>query len=589
MTSIIIISHQSTENLFAVVHSALRQQGLAELIIVDNGNTPDIFARLQQLALGEPCLKVIGGHGNVGLAKGCNIGARQASSEYLVFLKPDYLLPPDAIKNLAAALAADKRAMVAGGIIQLPDSSEQPASRHMYAFTPTYELLRPFKKSRFPIPVATQEIAALSSACFCVRASDYKKLGGLDELFIDQVQGIDFCTRVQTIGGKVLCVPEVKITCLPRSKPPLTRAESFRRAKGMIRYYDKHFGDRALPGSLQALGGFIMLRFALSLLLPRRGEEAHSTHAKRLMVLVDGLTELVPGESMKGKIVLVTGATSPIGLCVVRRLIASGAAVLALSRDGGIPFRHEQLRWITGDLSDFTFHLDGYCADMVVHCAPLWHLPPVLDLLVESEVKRIIAFSSTSVFAKLLSNNRYEKDLVEKLQSSEQLLAEKCTAKNIPYTILRPTLSYGAGLGEGITALCHLIERFGKVYVYPPAFGRRQPVHVDDLAVAVLQAADNPASYNKSYNLSGAEAITFRDMVNRLFDLLGKKTRIKENTMLPFLLDLVGFFTRKKHINGEIARRMNDDLVFFHDDAKRDFSFHPRAFLSGGIKDIEGF
>jgi hypothetical protein len=54
-------------------------------------------------------------------------------------------------------------------------------------------------------------------------------------------------------------------------------------------------------------------------------------------------------------------------------------------------------------------------------------------------------------------------------------------------------------------------------------------------------------------------------------------------------LDLLGKIRRNKYINGEIARRMNDDLVFFHDDAKNDFGFAPRKFLSGGVKDIDGF
>jgi len=52
---------------------------------------------------------------------------------------------------------------------------------------------------------------------------------------------------------------------------------------------------------------------------------------------------------------------------------------------------------------------------------------------------------------------------------------------------------------------------------------------------------------------------------------------------------MTGKISRNKFTNGEIARRMNDDMVFFHDDAKRDFGFNPRGFLSGGIKDIDGF
>ncbi len=76
----------------------------------------------------------------------------------------------------------------------------------------------------------------------------------------------------------------------------------------------------------------------------------HSVAAKRLMILASGLAELPESRELYGTTVLVTGATSQTGLCVLRRLIASGAAVLAISRGDAIPFRHERLRWIKGDL-----------------------------------------------------------------------------------------------------------------------------------------------------------------------------------------------------------------------------------------------
>jgi GT2 family glycosyltransferase/nucleoside-diphosphate-sugar epimerase len=597
--TVIIVTHQASPVLFATLEAALRQKQLAELLVVDNGNPPDILSRLQQRALTEPRLRVITGHGNIGLAKGCNVGAREATGEYLLLLKPDYLLPPDALVNLMHALETEPFAVLASGIIEEPGGKQQVGSRYLRPFTPMREVgkLLGFVRDALPdeIPETVHEVAAISSACIAVRAGDFKKIGGLDEVFLDQVQGIDVCARVQTLGGKVLCVPSVRITHLPPmnvifGEEMLPRAQAWLRAKGLMRYYNKHFSETAPLGGLFLLNVLIVVRYALAMLVARKNKVTpNSVAAKRLMILGMGPAELTGSDELKGKIVLVTGATSAIGLCVVRRLIASGAAVLAMSRGGEIPYRHEQLRWIKGDLSDHNVHLDGYLADIIVHCAPLWHLPRVMEMLQTAEVQRIIAFSSTSAFTKLLSNNSFEKGLVEKLQKAEAQLAEQASTRNIPYTIFRPTLTYGVGLDVGVTTLAKLIGRFSKLYVYPPAFGRRQPVHVDDLADAVLRVVNNPETHNKAYNLSGGEVLTFREMLEKLFVLMGKKPRIRDNTMLPFALDMAGWILRKKHINGEIARRMNDDLVFFHDDAKRDFGFHPRTFLSSGMRDIEGF
>jgi nucleoside-diphosphate-sugar epimerase len=307
------------------------------------------------------------------------------------------------------------------------------------------------------------------------------------------------------------------------------------------------------------------------------------------MNLALGLINTKQSEQLNKKIVLVTGATSQIGLCVVRRLIASGAAVLAVSRGDEIPYYHANLRWIKGDLTSGNFSLQGYCVDVVVHIAPLPLLPPLLELFANAEAKRIIAYSSTSVFAKLLSTNQFERDFAVKLQAAEEAFVKKCVELEISHTIFRPTLTYGLGMDNSIRKIAAIIRKFGRIFVYPPAFGRRQPVHADDLATATVQAIENEKTFAKAYNLSGGEIIIYRDMIMRIFTLYGKKPKIISTTALPFILDILGKLRKNKHLNGELARRMNDDFVFFNDDARQDFGFHPRSFLSGGIKDIEGF
>ncbi len=122
------------------------------------------------------------------------------------------------------------------------------------------------------------------------------------------------------------------------------------------------------------------------------------------------------------------------------------------------------------------------------------------------------------------------------------------------WTILRPTLIYGVGLDVSVTSIAKFIRRWGFFPVYPPAFGRRQPVHADDLALAVMQAFDNPATYGKSYNVSGGEIITYRQVLERLFALCRKKTRIIEMTILPFMLDMAGRGCCAKNISTAKSR-----------------------------------
>ncbi len=592
--SVVIVSKQGGEALFATIESVLFQQNLAEVIIVDNGNAPDVIARLQQRAISDQRLKIISGHGDIGYARGANIGAKQATSEFLLLLKPDYLLPPDAIKTLVSALINEPRAMLTSGFVQKADGSAAHIFRTQVvtpksAFKEFLGLAKNNEVETNKNYGKNYEVTNISACCMCIRASDYKKFGGLDVGFYEQAEELDFCLRVEQIGGRVICVPEVRITELPSANSNKnTAVQHWREARNLIFYFNKFFAEHQVIGSLFLLNIVIIIRALRKIIFSSRkkSQAEYSANEKKLLALAIGASDALRGEALAKKIILVTGATSLIGLCVVRRLIASGAAVIAIHRSGEIAYQHPHLRWMQKDLADGEFDLDGYCVDAVIHCAPLWLLPPVVKKLADSEATRIIAFSSTSIFTKILSNNDYEKELVLKLQRAEEEVAKKCAECKISYSIFRPTLTYGLGLDGSISAIASVIRRFGRMFVYPPALGRRQPVHADDLAIASLQALNNEATYAKSYNLSGNEIIPYREMLEKIFVGLGKKTRITSSTMLPFALDLYGKLHHKKYINGEIARRMNDDLVFFNDDAKRDFNFSPRKFLSGGIKDL---
>lgn len=606
--SVVMVSYHTGPVLFAAVRTALKQSPLAELVVVDNGNPPDVLTRLQQMALTEAKLKVISGHGNVGFAKGCNLGATAATGDFVLLLNPDCLLPPQALADIMAGFDEIPGAVLAGCWLQNPDGSEQRGGRRQL-LTPQTALAealslhlfsgkpKRLNNHRTPMPEETHEVEAISGAFMCMRLAHYRKLGGLDEGFFLHVEDLDFCMRVHRAGGKIICVPRVRVThMLSTSGETPSRFIEWHKAKGFIRYFKKHFEGEVFLPLLWLLYGAAWARFALKVGIGiakkhlRLGHVmVHTLAAKRLMALACGLAELPEKRDWEGRTVLVTGATSQVGLCVVKRLLMSGAEVVALSRGRPIPFRHEHLRWSHGDLTDKAFRLPEGSFDMAVHCAPIWYLPPVIQKLAAAGVKRVVAFGSTSVFAKALSRNAAERKLVARQARAEAEMEAQCRLGNLQWTLLRPTLIYGLGLDANITSLARLIDRLGFLFIYPPASGHRQPVHADDLAMAVLGAANTPAAVNKAYNVSGGEIVSYREMLERLFKILGKKPHLFATTLLPLALDIAGWLTMRRHISGEIARRMNDDLVFFHDDATNDFGFKPRPYLSGGMRDIEGF
>jgi GT2 family glycosyltransferase/nucleoside-diphosphate-sugar epimerase len=598
--SVIIVSYNSGPIFFATLKRVLSQHHLADVIVVDNGNPPDVLARLQQLRLSEPRLKIITGQGNMGVTRASNLAAAQAAGDYLLFLHPDCLIPPNALTDMMQALRDEPQAKLAGCWLINPDGREEPDIKGplLKPGSGLRYLLQPGRRGRRMriIPSMPFEVSIVPTTFMCIRKEEFKKLHGFDEDFFLCCEDMDFCSRVARAGGKMLRVPRVQAVHMhTTSNSAISKTVQWERFKGLRLYYRKHFRRTPWLVTLPLLDLLLLLDYAIATRLrPLRrtlGSKALKRldrAEKRLKLLEMGLADTRETDSLAAHRVLLTGATSQIGLFALRRLLNAGATVIAVSRDEAPPFTHARLQWIQGDLTTTNTDLAAVHADALVHCAPVTLLPGLLKLLDNSGMKRIVAFSTTAAFTRVITGNRYEKKRVEQLKAAESEFEIACTEKRIPWTVFRPTMTYGAGLDEGITWMVDVIRRYGFFPVYPPAQGRRHPVHADDAAQAVIQALDNPVTYNKAYNLSGGEVITFREILERCFRACHKKNRIAGTTALPFALDFAGWLLHKKHINAEAAYRMNDDQIFFHDPAHTDFGYAPRSFLSGGNRDIEG-
>lgn len=279
------------------------------------------------------------------------------------------------------------------------------------------------------------------------------------------------------------------------------------------------------------------------------------------------------------QIVVVTGASSAIGDFLLPRLMATGRQVVALSRKTrATRVENTQLAWREADLAAIL--PADLRAQSLVHLAPLWLLPDRLSDFAERGVTRIVALGSTSVYTKSMSPDRSESAVADNLSKAEIALAEKCWQLKITWTLLRPTLIYGAGRDANVSAIAAFIRRFGFFPVAGAALGLRAPVHADDVAQACVAALAADAARNRAYTLSGGEILTYRDMVMRIFTATGSKPRVVATPLwlmetLASAAALAGF----RGINAELMRRMNRDQAFDHADAARDLAYAPRGFM----------
>lgn len=271
---------------------------------------------------------------------------------------------------------------------------------------------------------------------------------------------------------------------------------------------------------------------------------------------------------------LVIGGTGLVGGYIVEHLVRRGERPLVLSRSQQ---NGPGADWFRGDLEkpdtlQFPAFATLYCtADAIL-------LAEALPRLFNPSLRRVVAFSSTSVLTKMDTEVAAERDTIRKLADAERKIAAACEQHNVGWTILRPTLIYAPGRDTNITPLSRLIRRFGFMPLVGGAPGLRQPVHAEDLAIGAIAAAASRAAVNKFYSLPGAETLTYREMIGRIFDAL----RLPRRTIwVPPLLWRAGFMVAKPLFPGAnvaMGIRMMKDMTFDSTPAVRDFGWHPRAF-----------
>lgn len=272
--------------------------------------------------------------------------------------------------------------------------------------------------------------------------------------------------------------------------------------------------------------------------------------------------------------VLVLGATSLIGGHLMERLEAEGFEPTAFSRR---PPPGDAC-WIGGDLKDADLAERLPVAATVFSLSPIWLLPAALPALGSRGMERLIAFSSTSRFTKTDSPDAGERAVALELAGAEAVVEAWCAEHGVAWTILRPTLIYDEGHDENVSRIARLVKRFHVMPLSGRGEGLRQPVHATDLAAGALAAAHAPATRDKAYNLVGGETITYRVMVDRVFEGLGKRPR--SLPMPTWLFGLLMGLAKPFYPGATTAMgaRMGQDLTFDSSDAARDFGWAPREF-----------
>jgi nucleoside-diphosphate-sugar epimerase len=274
------------------------------------------------------------------------------------------------------------------------------------------------------------------------------------------------------------------------------------------------------------------------------------------------------------------GASSLVGGSLIPKLLGKNWKVIAFSRSR-ISVVHDSIEWRLIDAKTSTLATQS---DEIIPywicLAPIYILPTFFDSLKTHQIKRIVVLSSTSRFTKSFSSNFNEKKNAAQLAASEEKLKDWAEANQIEWIILRPTLIYGFGKDKNISEIARFIARFRFFPLFGAASGLRQPLHAEDVAQACFSALTTPSVSNRSFNLSGGDAISYKEMVIRIFAAFNIRPTLISIPLTWFKLAIAGLrvFPRFRLWSASMAERMNTDLYFDHSDAASALNFSPRSF-----------
>jgi N-acetylglucosaminyl-diphospho-decaprenol L-rhamnosyltransferase len=201
--SIITVTHQSAEKLPGFIAAARSAAPGAETIVVDNASTDETAF----VAHRHGADRVIASPANVGFGRACNLGAQQASGEWLLFANPDLAI--ERVPTLTAAAPSESKMYgIRAGLISEQGGSHRSSLRAEQTFVEdaTAQLLYrlvPRGLARF-IPKRRWPPRWASGALFLCRRRELAAVGGFDPRFFLYFEDRDLSARYRSAGYPIL-------------------------------------------------------------------------------------------------------------------------------------------------------------------------------------------------------------------------------------------------------------------------------------------------------------------------------------------------------------------------------------------------
>lgn len=274
----------------------------------------------------------------------------------------------------------------------------------------------------------------------------------------------------------------------------------------------------------------------------------------------------------------VSGANGFTGRFVCAELHRRQRSFVALLRPGSdtswmdahqIPVRFADLN----HAQQLAAQLKGCDALLNVASIGFGAVPSILEACRSASIRRAVFVSTTAIFTQLNAGSKVVRKAAEAAIKSSGLDS----------TILRPTMIYGTPGDRNIIRLVRWLDRWPVLPVFGSGRSLQQPVHVSDVAWAVVQTLETPVTVGRQFNISGAAPLTYNEVVRLTAQALGRRVQRFHIPARPIVkaLHVSERLGVTLPIKAEQVLRLNEDKAFSHAAAAEAFRYSPMAFEQG--------
>lgn len=247
MVSIIILSYNkrqlTADCLTSISQNIPKDQ--REIIVVDNASSDDSVAYIKKHF---PEVTLIENTRNAGFAGGCNVGAKHAKGEYILFLNNDAVIAENPLSEMVKVARGDEKIAMVGGLLTNLNGSLQRSYGKFYTLGNVIYLLFAGESGELKRLQKKDMLDTdwVSGGFMMVRRDVFEEVTGFNESYFMYIEDMDLCYRIKKTGYRVVFTPLVKVKHIGQASTNKTFAIVhiyeglqifYRQQRSLVEYY----------------------------------------------------------------------------------------------------------------------------------------------------------------------------------------------------------------------------------------------------------------------------------------------------------------------------------------------------------------